>query len=373
MDQIFLVPGFLGFKKLGDLGYFQGVHEILRRELRDKHGIQAEVIAVDTLATASLPRRARHLLEEVRARRADGADAIHFVGHSTGGLDVRLLLSEDSVLEGESADPDILERTRTAVFLATPHFGTPLATHAVRLNLPLLVAELAFLVTGQPLVRGLSDAAAGLVKVARFGDRFGWVGTPLDWLAKVLGGFGEGGHELDGYLREIYDDQGALLQLTPQGAHLFNASVTDRAGIRYVSFSTVVPPPGRLQSDVLFRLAYGVVARHDERYPMSSISDGTLDHARKSFEIAIDARSNDGVVPTLSQIHGRFGGIVLGDHLDVVGLFVRTARRRGGWQPPWLKSGASFSEQRFQRLWHTVAREIASAPGAPAPPTEIIL
>jgi len=114
VHQIYLVPGFLGFKELGDLGYFQGVHGILRKELREKHGIEASVIAVDTLATASLPRRARHLLEEVRARRAGGVEGIHFVGHSTGGLDVRLLLSERAVLEGESTDPDILERTRTA-------------------------------------------------------------------------------------------------------------------------------------------------------------------------------------------------------------------------------------------------------------------
>ena len=56
MHQIYLVPGFLGFKRLGDLGYFQGVHGILRKELREKHGIEASVIAVDTLApTSSTP------------------------------------------------------------------------------------------------------------------------------------------------------------------------------------------------------------------------------------------------------------------------------------------------------------------------------
>jgi hypothetical protein len=372
VHQIYLVPGFLGFKELGDLGYFQGVHGILSKELREKHGIEASVIAVDTLATASLPRRARHLLEEVRARRTSGVEGIHFVGHSTGGLDVRLLLSERAVLEGESTDPDILGRTRTAVTLATPHFGTPLATHAVRLNLQLLVAELAFLATGPPLMHGLSDAAASIVKVAHLGERLGRMGTPLDWLAGVIGGFGEGGNELHEYLTEIYEDQGALLQLTPQSAHLFNASVTDRAGVRYSSFAAVAPPPKLFRSDPLFHVAHWVVSRHDDRYPLST-AEAALDEAGGSFEIAIDARSNDGIVPTLSQIHGPCGGIVLGDHLDVVGLFTRTARRRGGWQPAWLKSGAGFTEQRFRRLWHAIAREIASGPEAPPSPTEVIL
>lgn len=371
MHQIYLVPGFLGFKNLGDLGYFQGVHEVLGRELRQKHGIEAEVIAVDTLATASLPRRAHQLLEQVRARQSDEVEAIHFVGHSTGGLDVRLLLSERAVLEGESADPGILERTRTAVSLATPHFGTPLAAHALRLNLQFLVAELAFLATGPPLVRGLSDAAASLVKLARLGHRFGRIGAPIDWLAGVVGGFGEGGDELHEYLTEIYEDQGALLHLTPQGTHLFNASVSDRAGVRYSSFATIAPPPKLFQSDPLFRFAYAIVARHDERYPLAN-PDGALDEADRSLEIAIDTSSNDGLVPTLSQIHARLGGIVLGDHLDVVGLFTRTAPRPGGWQPAWLKSGAGFTEQRFQRLWRAVAGEIASGPD-PASPARVIV
>ncbi len=37
----------------------------------------------------------------------------------------------------------------------------------------------------------------------------------------------------------------------------------------------------------------------------------------------LDSRSNDGIVPTLNQIHGRVIDIVVADHLDIVGQFRR--------------------------------------------------
>ncbi len=92
----------------------------------------------------------------------------------------------------------------------------------------------------------------------------------------------------------------------------------------------------------------------------------------KKLGVAIDSKTNDGIVPTLSQIHGRIGGIVLADHMDVVGLFTRTDQTDRGWQPPWLKSGAGFTELRFQKLWRSIAAELTRPSHAVDPPTEVI-
>ena len=162
------------------------------------------------------------------------------------------------------------------------------------------------------------------------------------------------------------------LQLTPQGTHLFNASVPDREKVRYVSFSTVAPTPKRFRSDIFYRLAHGIAARHDQRYPLAGLEGRLKRRVSKKLGVAIDPKTNDGVVPTLSQIHGRIGGIVLGDHMDVVGLFTRTEQTDRGWQPPWLKSGAGFTERRFQKLWQSIAAELARPPHAVDPPTEVI-
>lgn len=373
MHQVYLVPGLLGFKNLGELGYFQGVGEVLEAALRDEHSIEARVVAVDTLATASLPRRAHHLLEEVRASDDDDVEAIHFIGHSTGGLDVRLLLTEGALLEGESVDAEIASRTRTALSLASPHFGTPLASHALQLNLHVLVAELAILATSRPLRARLSDAARSLVRAATLADRLGWVGSPLQWLAGVIGGRGGDGEEVHEYLREIADDQGALQQLTPAGTHLFNAVVRDRSGVRYVSFVTVVRDPRWLSSDIFFRYAHDIASRHDERYPVAELATDLADRITTEMDVVVDAGTNDGIVPTLSQLYGHVGGVVLGDHMDVVGLFRREGAAEHGWQPAWLTSGAEFSEARFEALWRAVAAQLALPADAPQPPAQIIV
>ena len=45
------------------------------------------------------------------------------------------------------------------------------------------------------------------------------------------------------YLGEIERDQGAVLQLTPEGIDLFDAAVADRAGIDYGCVLAAVPEP----------------------------------------------------------------------------------------------------------------------------------
>jgi hypothetical protein len=64
--------------------------------------------------------------------------------------------------------------------------------------------------------------------------------------------------------------------------------------------------------------------------------------------------TNDGVVPTLSQLHGRLLHVARADHLDVVGHYT-LAERAGDWLP----SGAGFTPEGFEATWDAVAAAIA--------------
>jgi triacylglycerol esterase/lipase EstA (alpha/beta hydrolase family) len=92
MHKVYLVPGFFGFSQLGSLSYFHRVDDVLGAALRER-GLDADVVELSTAPTASIRRRAITVLRDVQQTGGLTADSISFVGHSTGGLDVRLLLS----------------------------------------------------------------------------------------------------------------------------------------------------------------------------------------------------------------------------------------------------------------------------------------
>ena len=65
--------------------------------------------------------------------------------------------------------------------------------------------------------------------------------------------------------------------------------------------------------------------------------------------------SNDGIVPAWSQtLSGRAEGIVLGDHLDVIGHYESAGAT-------FLRSGSGFDDARFRLLWDRVGRCILAA------------
>ena len=131
--QVYLVPGFFGFSRLGSLNYFQGVDKVLTAALAGE-GIDVEIFECRTKPTASIRHRADRLIDQVCEHGGLEADELHFIGHSTGGLDARLLCTPSVRLR---ADPrierQIVERTRSVVSVTTPHFGTPLASFFRRL------------------------------------------------------------------------------------------------------------------------------------------------------------------------------------------------------------------------------------------------
>src|SRR5262249_9631759 len=88
--HVVLVPGFFGFANLGDLAYFGHVHAFLR-DAGAARVLEALLDVGRTERTASLPRRAARVAETLRDE-ATGDAPVHLVGHSSGGLDCRLLL-----------------------------------------------------------------------------------------------------------------------------------------------------------------------------------------------------------------------------------------------------------------------------------------
>jgi pimeloyl-ACP methyl ester carboxylesterase len=124
--HIYLVPGFFGFANLGDLRYFGHVQEFLAHAC-PAAGLPVEIHAVRTEPTSSLPRRACRVLETIAAT-APGEGPVHLIGHSSGGLDARLLVAPEVALPTEIDVERFARRVRTVVTVSAPHYGTPLAS-----------------------------------------------------------------------------------------------------------------------------------------------------------------------------------------------------------------------------------------------------
>ena len=372
MTQVYLVPGFFGFSELGALNYFNGVSKALEKALAER-SVDAEVIEVETLPTGSIRRRAGKLLDTVLKKGGGRQESLHFVGHSTGGLDVRLLLTPGVQLRETDEEIEIARHTKTAVTLSTPHYGTPLANFFATLQGQNLLYLLTLLVTSAPGRLGVYMGARFLVQVARLDNLVGQRNTVFDTFAeKLLGRITpKRGDAIWNFVREVSNDQGSILQLTPESMDIFNAAVPDQEGIEYSSFVTASPEPGlkaflvdprnlyQSITFVVYLMSYIVASREHKNYPYPPPPEPVMERLRRELSLPVDSGTNDGIVPLLSQIRGRIGGVVLGDHLDVVGHFFHEID--GEPYSEWLHSGSRFDETRFIRLWSDIADTIAQA------------
>lgn len=377
--EIFLVPGFLGFETLGELDYFLEVEPLLQKKL-GALGIEATVHATQTLPAGSLRRRAMKLAEEVAMRHSPDADSVHFVGHSTGGLDIRVMLSPGSSLdsgsdlatsmsEAEYANfVDAKEKTKTAMSLATPHHGTPIADIAMRLAFDRVLRG-ADAVLANGLARNLVShglRAAGMA--ASLVERLPGNWSFLDWVGSEV--LAEHPDDVLKYLTQVGSDVGALRNLTHECMDLARALLVDRPGVEYGSVVTATRSPrGPIATDdlllyvntLLFRRAWSAAADADPNYPypdrLSELRDRYANDLESELDVGqldIDGQTNDGVVPSASQIYGRVVGVFASDHLDCVGHYPRTLED-GTHVSGWVRSGASFNEARFELLWGRIA------------------
>ncbi|MBX7193625.1 MAG: hypothetical protein K1X94_16330 [Sandaracinaceae bacterium] len=389
--HVYLVPGFFGFANFGDFRYFAHVREHLAAHA-DRRGLDASIHYAPTYPTASLRKRASKLVDLI-ADTAGSEGPIHLVGHSTGGLDARLAVAPSASLLTQVEVEPLMQRVRTVVAVATPHFGAPTATFFSS-------------VLGQRLLGLLS-----LVTIQAI--RLGTIPMPaIVLLASALGSAGAGRLVSGGILEQVYElvlkdfsperrkqiesifdevkrDQTLLVQLTPEGLDLFNALATERAGIRRGCVVTQAQPPSlgrqvRVGANPTHQAMYNLYrALHTlaSTLPEELLPTPSPEQARaltEAFGRVPSARGNDAIVPTRSQVWGEVVHAAWADHLDVIGHFGETVDERdariaqaarkslsGGlasaleedspMHVDWIRTMSGFGRAEFERMWDAVA------------------
>lgn len=366
--HVYLSPGMFGFDVVASFAYFEHVARALEHRFANR-GRVCRVHVCDVHPTASIRRRAVKLARTIAETCGQGHSPIHIVGHSTGGLDARLLASPSAHLPGLEAEAlAFMPRVRSITTLNTPHYGTPLAAFfATKSGQSMLYAVMALTVTGLKL--GAPPIAAASALLAALGRVSGAIELSVvertsEAIIKVLDDASS--RDLRAFLRMIRDDQGAVLQLTPEAMDLFQASVHDRPGVRYQCVASFAPRGGVRQlvsalsspwsaiSAGIFAALYKITAAEDPRYPCHARNKAQDDAVRTLLAELPPSSENDGVVPLYSQLWGDVLWVGRADHLDVVGHF--RGHQRPGQTPhvDWLRSGAGFDDNRFDTVMDRV-------------------
>jgi len=382
--HVYFSPGMFGFGRLGSYNYFAHVErELVARFAAAGHELVVHVI--QDLPTASIRRRATRLAETVS--QTSGAEPVHLLGHSTGGLDARLVASP-ATTSIPQALLGWIPRLRTITTMNTPHFGTPLASffttaHGQQVLAALSVLTVAGLAIGaQPLA-----ATSVLLGFLRGSD------TVLPFKVQILDRSVESviglvddarSPEVRTFLAAIEDDQGAMLQLSPEAMDLVAAGFADRPGVIYQSTASMAPSPKprrwletvghpwRAVSLSLFFSLHRITAGHDDSYPCAAMRatlpwSGEANEAvlARAFSGSPPLEANDGVAPLRSQLWGTLIWAGLADHLDVLGHF-RDDRDPSTVAPElrhsdWLTSGSDFRHAQFTQLIDAIATGMLDA------------
>jgi len=382
--HVYLSPGMFGFGRIGSYDYFAHVErELAARFAAAGHELIAHVI--EDLPTASIRRRATRLAEIVS--QTSGEEPVHLLGHSSGGLDARLVASPATrSIPGTTLD--WLPRLRSVTTMNTPHFGTPLASFFTTAKGQHVLAALSVLtVAGLSLGAQPLAAASVMLGFLRGGERaFPFKLRMLDRSVESVVGLVEDARspEVRTFLSAIEDDQGSMLQLSPESMDLAAAGFADRPGVVYQSTASMTPSPKprrwletighpwRAVSLSLFFALHRVTAAHGDRYPCAAMRDTApwSGDANEAFLARVLAASppleaNDGVVPFRSQLWGTVVWAGLGDHLDVLGHY-RDERDPDTVAPElrhydWLTSGSDFGRAELGGLMDAIATGMLDA------------
>jgi triacylglycerol lipase len=380
LHRLYFSPGMFGFGRLASYDYFVHLDRALSARLR-AHGEQVETHVLQVSPTASIRRRAAKLAELVANTCAtDGPSGgpIHLIGHSTGGLDARLVASPSASLAAPPGALDWRHRLASVTTINTPHFGTPLASFFTTVSGARVLRALSALT-----VLGLSFGSTPLSAVGALVAAFARVdhalGLELAVFDRTTDAFlrlldDARSNDVRKYIDAIQKDQGAMVQLMPEAMDLFAAGIEDRPGILCQSIASMAPPPGprmllpallrppSLLTAAIFSTLYRIAARYDPRYPCMApdMSEEDEQMLTRAFGRTPDVRENDGVVPLRSQFWGKLVWVGYADHLDVLGHFrdkkrdsrsrVRTADGDGPPHVDWLYSASDFDRARFGSL-----------------------
>lgn len=357
--HVLLVPGFFGFTRLGQIGYFRHVEPVLREALAAR-GREVTVHRLDVGPTASLPRRAARVGAQLLGK-TDPTDDVVIVGHSTGGLDARVLLTPGVVLPGFDSADAAADRVKAVVTVCTPHYGTPVADYFTTLPgqtalQALSLSTLAMLRLG-PLPPRLFGAFANLMTGGQ---------SLIDQVHRdLLAGLDAAqAGEVEAFMQEIRDDTSLLQQLRPAAVELLKMTLRLPEHVALGSVVAAAPRPGvgslleqgfspaNHTSHLVFASLRRMAGNLDARY-QAALPDQHRERLADLDPVLAAEGASDGMVPTISQIHGELITGVVADHLDVLGHFEDRSL-----EPPhydWMVSGAGFRQPAFEALWGEVA------------------
>ncbi len=136
----------------------------------------------------------------------------------------------------------------------------------------------------------------------------------------------------------------------------------DRPGVDYGCVVTAAPRPReRFKAQelldpeyvalrALLWLLYALTSHPHPHYPYPKPAPAAQRVVGGALGFKATPAANDGVVPTLSQLHGRVLHVARADHLDVVGHYTLA----GGNTADRLPSGAGFTTAAFEATWDAV-------------------
>ncbi|MDB4989207.1 MAG: hypothetical protein JWN04_4385 [Myxococcaceae bacterium] len=377
-NVVVLVPGFFGFGRLGDFYYFADrVAALLRGSLESQLGQRVPVMAASTDPAGSLASRQRFLLDTLRYMESDvfkSPVVFHLVGHSTGGVDAQLLQSAQPLIGGSWAEIDpsnVRTRVQSIVTISAPFYGTCLSespavgvlSHSNHhlggwVETTELVVALAQLAIDRTIVH---EAVAASMRHASGAAEFLW---------------------------HLLTDQRLLVDLIPRRMEEVQRAHPMARQIPVTCFVTAAPdePQERPETreerilelrvpDRFFKLLHrltGTCGATPCTFPraLRSFSDPSPIQRGTAPVPVLTPATNDGVVNSLSQLlqdpNAKFGGLVVGDHGDVLGHYDRLDPLTGDAliNRGFFCSGAGFGDDQFFDLYGRVAAAIvASAKG----------
>ena len=349
-----------GFGHLAGYDYFKHVRVGLEQRFAAA-GVSVVFEDVPAPPTSSLRYRSRILAATV-AKSAGGDDGpIHLIGHSTGGLDVRLVLSPAVNLGVTREQLAWRKRVVSAVTINAPHYGTPLATYfatvsGTRVLYVLSLLTVVSLTIGEPSLAIFSRLVAGVGGIdSLFGGDMKVFSRVTDSVLRFVDREGRG--EIADFLSKVRIDQGAIIQIMPEAMDLFNAATELNSNVRYGCVISAAPPPRAMRfvkrmwspyaafTAAIYSTLYQFASQASEVYPYARPTPREAELLRIGADHPIDATSNDGIVPALSMLWGELLWAGEADHLDILGHFRDDQKPKE--HLDWVTSGSNFTRQRF--------------------------
>ncbi|WP_437674522.1 esterase/lipase family protein [Sorangium sp. So ce131] len=367
-DVVVLVPGFLGFGRVGEFYYFaERVISVIRGALEMRLGRPVPVVPCCTLPMGRLAHRQEFLLRWLTSLDAqfDGARRIHLVGHSAGGVDAELLtcaeaISNDGGSWGDAAR--VRGKIASVTAIASPFHGTYLATSEVA----------RFVRSPKQNLRSAVSVARMLLILADLVVR-----TPGS--VDIARGMLSSKPETAKFLFQLWQNRDLIDDLSPASMARLRQSCRSEGRVPVTCFvtTTLATEQASRDADAFFLELRRFTAEHGAAEATSSMK-ASLALLTKHADAAIrcpdvdvpsfDLGASDGVVNSACQIldpasPGGLGGICVADHADVLGHYDRKDELIPG--PPLnaglFHSGSRFGDDQFFELYKRVASAIARA------------